>query len=113
VIAVTPAEVIDAPDADTSRRLAAYWQARDRFIALGRDVRPSADVVVMLSQLREPLLSLLRTSPDFRPAYDPLLQMAQALALRDRIGAQQLLRDLIEVQPAREEARKALQTLQP
>ena len=37
----------------------------------------------MLAQVREPLLSVLRISPDFRPAYDPLLSMAAALA---RIG---------------------------
>ena len=32
----------------------------------------------MLAQVREPLLAVLRISPDFRPAYDPLLRLASA-----------------------------------
>ena len=53
-------------------RLSAYGAARNQFIESGRDVRPTGDVRQMLAQVREPLLSVLRTSPDFRPAYDPL-----------------------------------------
>ena len=66
------------PPADPAwpRRLAAYWVARDRFVESGRDVRPSPRVEEMLAQVREPLLAVLRISPDFRPAYDPLLSMA-------------------------------------
>lgn len=112
-LSVSPAEVLDAPDADAARRLAAYWHARNRFIALGRDVRPSADPLIMLAQLREPLLALLRESPDFRPAYDPLLQMARALAASDGPGARGLLQALAEIQPARGEALQTLQGLQP
>ena len=37
----------------------------------------------MLAQVREPLLAVLRISPDFRPAYDPLLRMAGALVAID------------------------------
>ena len=43
---------------------------------------PRRGVQDMLAQVREPLLSVLRISPDFRPAYDPLLAMATALAGR-------------------------------
>ncbi len=64
-------------------RLAAYWAARNRFIEAGRDVQPTPDVRRMLAQVREPLLAVLRISPDFRPAYDPLLRMANALARSD------------------------------
>ena len=71
-------------------RLAAYWVARDRFIESGRDVRPSPHLREMLAQVREPLLAVLRISPDFRPAYDPLLAMATALAHSDLAGARQL-----------------------
>ncbi|MEJ0099652.1 MAG: fused MFS/spermidine synthase [Pseudomonadota bacterium] len=108
---VRPTEVLDAPDEATSTRLAAYWHVRDRYLALGRDVQPSADVRVMLSQLQAPLLALLHESPDFRPAYDPLLQMARALAPRDNTGARQLLQQLATLQPARAEARESLQAL--
>ena len=103
-LSITPGEVADhPPDAGWTTRLAAYWQARDRFIEAGRDVQPSADVRRMLAQVREPLLSVLRTSPDFRPAYDPLLSMAVALAGVDRPAALQLLGELASVQPARSE----------
>ena len=108
-LAIEPSELM-APttDAAWSRRLAAYWQARDRFIESGRDVRPSADVQDMLSQVRTPLLSVLRLSPDFRPAYDPLLLMANALARTDGDEARALLSELAKMQPARPEAGRAL-----
>ncbi len=67
----------------------------------------------MLAQVREPLLAVLRISPDFRPAYDPLLRMAAALAPRDAAAARALLLDLIRLQPARPEAARALQQLAP
>lgn len=92
---VTPDEVL-APSSDpgAAARLAAYWRARDRFLVAGRDVRPSDDVRRMLAQVREPLLEVVRISPDFRPAYDPLLQMASALARIDAPGARALLAEL-------------------
>jgi spermidine synthase len=71
-------------------------------------VRPSADVRRMLAQVREPLLSVLRISPDFQPAYDPLLRMASALARIDPAQARALLTELRQVQPARPEAGAAL-----
>ena len=105
---VEPDELIDVPpDASWPARLAAYWTARNRFIEAGRDVQPSADVRRMLSQVREPLLSVLRISPDFRPAYDPLLRMATALAHTDASAARALLMELSQAQPARPEAAQA------
>ena len=109
---VEPDELIDVPpDASWPARLAAYWTARNRFIEAGRDVQPSADVRRMLSQVREPLLSVLRISPDFRPAYDPLLRMATALAHTDASAARALLMELSQAQPARPEAAQALRQL--
>ena len=102
---LSPAEVIGArADTATSQRLAAYGLARDRFIVAGQHIRPSPDLLQMLSQVREPLLSVLRISPDFRPAYDPLLRMAGALAQSDPAAALELLGELQQVQPARGEA---------
>jgi spermidine synthase len=111
-LTIAPGELIDAAtDSDWSARLQAYWSARDRFIAAGRAVQPTPDVRRMLSQVRQPLLTVLRTSPDFRPAYDPLLRMALALAGSDTAGARQLLGELARVQPARPEAAQALREL--
>jgi spermidine synthase len=110
-LAIEPAELVAPwPTADPGwpRRLAAYWAARDRFIESGRDVRPSPRVQEMLAQVREPLLAVLRISPDFRPAYDPLLSMARALARSDAPGARRLLTELTRIQPARSEATREL-----
>jgi spermidine synthase len=65
----------------------------------------------MLAQVREPLLSVLRLSPEFQPAYDPLLKMAAALERIDVVAAQQLLKDLATLQPQRQEAPKMLREL--
>ncbi len=108
-LSITPGELVELhDDATLDARLAAYWEARDRFIAAGRNVKISADVKEMLSQVREPLLDVLRISPDFQPAYDPLLQMAVALAAVDSANATSLLRELDAVQPARDDAARAL-----
>jgi spermidine synthase len=103
----------DTGDSAWNQRLAAYWEARDRYLLSGRGVHPSRDVNEMLAQVREPLLTVLRISPDFRPAYDPLLQMAGALARSDTAGARDLLTQLALRQPARPEAAEALRELGP
>lgn len=107
-----PAELISrAPEPGWNERLAAYWQARDAFLAAGMAVRPAGDVRQMLAQVQQPLLAVLRTSADFRPAYDPLLRMAGALAAHDPAAARDLLAELQRLQPARPEAAQALQRL--
>jgi spermidine synthase len=109
---VSADEVIaDASDAPAARRLAAYWTARQRFIEIGRAVRPSGDAAAMLSQVREPLLGVLRISADFRPAYDPLLRMAMALGHGDPLAARSLLSELDRLAPVRDEAREGLRRL--
>lgn len=111
-LSIAPAELLGAnADPGDAARLAAYRQARDRFIRIGRSVRPSADVDAMLAQVGAPLLGVLRSSPDFRPAYDPLLAMAQALAVRDPAQAAALLQTLDAIQPARPEAAAALRAI--
>jgi spermidine synthase len=112
-LSIDPAEILVAPyDPTWAGRLRAYWTARDRFVAAGRDVRVTTDVRAMLAQVRDPLLESLRISPDFRPAYDPLLAMALDLARSDRSAARGLLVDLQRLQPAREEAGAALRELE-
>ena len=58
----------------------------------------------MLARVGAPLLDIVRLSPDFRPAYDPLLNMAGALASVDVAQAKALLDALVRAQPARAEA---------
>ena len=95
---ISPDELVAAPTPAAWRsRLAKYWAARNRFIEAGRDVQPTADVQRMLSQVREPLLAVLRISPDFRPAYEPLRRMALALERTDPAAARALLKDLEEL----------------
>jgi spermidine synthase len=111
-LAVAPEELVGLePEPGWSARLAAYWRARDRYLEVGRDVQPSSDARRMLAQVREPLLGVLRVSPDFRPAYDPLVALAQALAVDDAAGGLTLLAELDRLQPARPEAREAMARL--
>jgi len=82
---------------DLPVRLQHYWVARNQYLHVGRDVRPVAGLLPMLSQVREPLLAVLRVSPDFSPAYDPLLRMASALAESDSEAGQALMAQLAAV----------------
>lgn len=109
----SPEDVLSSPQADPalSKRLADYWLARNQFLEAGQHILPTADVHAMLDQVRAPLLDVLRTSPDFRPAYEPLVGMAMALAQTDPADARALLRDLVALQPAWPEARQALRQL--
>lgn len=96
---ITPAELLgDSDRSEWNTRLTAYWTARNRFIEVGRDVRPTSDVGDMLAQVREPLLGVLRLSPDFRPAADPLFRMAQALSQEQPEAARALLTELQQAQ---------------
>jgi spermidine synthase len=90
---VAPGELVEAEAQDT-RRLQAWRAARTQFLQAGLHVRPSPDAAHMLAQVRAPLLAVLRTSPDFRPAYEPLMAIAQALAPSDPVLAQQVLQEL-------------------
>lgn len=111
-LSLMPAEILSThSDATTQQRYAAYWSARNLYLDTGRKVQASQDVVRMLAQVRTPLLEVLHTSPDFRPAYDPLLAMAGALAHQDRAGARALLEALGQLQPARKEAGQMLSEL--
>jgi spermidine synthase len=113
-VSISPTELVSgALDESGQRRLAAYWAARNRFIEVGDKVKPSADVQRMLLQVREPLLGVLRISPDFRPAYDPLLRMAGALGRSDPAAAMALLDELKRLQPARPEAAEMAARLMP
>ena len=111
-LTIGPEELLAAQrDTTLDARLAAYWKARDRFIEVGRHVQPTADARRMLAQVREPLLTVLHISPEFRPAYDPLLRMAIALGEVDAPAARELLAELQQAQPLRPEALQAMRDL--
>lgn len=93
-------------------RLERYWGARNRFLTVGVGVRPTGDARRMLEQVREPLLSVVRLSSDFRPAYDPLLRMAQALYGSEPATSRALLAALQEAAPQRPEAGALLREMQ-
>jgi spermidine synthase len=113
-LGLTPAEVVGASaDGAWQARLAAYWQARNLFIDSGRSIRPSPSPAAMLDQVEAPLLNVVKVSPDFRPAYEPLLRLGVAVAGVDRERGTRLLGELVRLQPARTEAADALRALGP
>jgi spermidine synthase len=59
----------------------------------------------MLSQIQKPLLSIIRESPDFEAAYDPLIGMALRLHAVNPEAAKKLLLELELANPDRQEAR--------
>lgn len=87
-------------------RLAAYWTARDRFMRVGVGVAKTDDVHELLQTVREPLLEIVRLSPDFTAAYKPLLAMACRLSNRDPRAGEDLLLALEKANPANDEARQ-------
>ena len=85
-------------------RLAAYWQARQRYLQAGHGIGTvPGNLHDLLAQVREPLLAVLRISPDFRPARDPLQRMSLALEPSDPVAARALLEALARVDAARVE----------
>ncbi len=83
-LSIEPAELISVATHEAwSRRLSAYWSGARPF----HRVRPARTacrhVRQMLAQVARATVVVLRMSPDFRPAYDPLVRMASALARAD------------------------------
>jgi spermidine synthase len=94
-----PPGVLAAGD-PARERLAAYWKARARYLALGAQVRPDPDPRVMLDRLGLPLLDLLTASPEFQPAADALAGLARDLQASDYPLAQQVLARVRDAQGA-------------
>ncbi|MBC7414086.1 MAG: fused MFS/spermidine synthase [Herminiimonas sp.] len=96
------AGVVDDPHGTDAARLSAYWRARGAYLAVGMKVRPNPDPQVMLARLREPLLRIVAISPDFHPASEPLLALAQAVRPSDPDLSAQVeaeLRQALSFQP--------------
>jgi len=104
-----PEQVLAPPqnmqEADKHRRLSAYWTARNPFLKLGVGIKETDDIRDLLSQVKGPLLDIVRLSRDFDSAYLPLLKIAQRLAKIDSKAAGELLAELEYANPHRNEAR--------
>jgi len=96
-VRVDTATLLTMPD--LAPRLNAYAQARRDYLDLGRRTVPSADPAAMLARVGGPLLAVLRQSPDFQPAAEPLRRLAQALAQRDPAAARSLAAALTAIHP--------------
>ena len=81
-------------------KLVAYWQARNRYLALGLDARPDPDPRVMLDRIGLPMLQLLQSSPDFQPAADALNGLARDLRGSDYPLSQQVMARVRDTQGA-------------
>ena len=92
-------------------RLAAYWEARRRFLRAGVGVEGMQDPWQMLQAVREPLLAIVRQDQDFAPAYDPLLFLARRLSRKHPRAAQELLLDLERANPQRQDASELRESL--
>ena len=103
-IAPRATDVLGAVTNKDATRLEAYWQARAKYLAFGMTVRPDADPRVMLDQLRGPLLEMVAISPDFNPASEPLLALAEAVRETDPVLSDQVkssLQSALSSQPSR------------
>lgn len=89
-------------------RLQRYWAARDAFLLLGAKRPENEDRDGVVRQMAPKLLSIVRLSPDFAPAYDPLLNMAGYLRQNNPPAAYALLYDLSAAAPNRRDAQVLL-----
>jgi spermidine synthase len=103
------AELIGAPRSDDlATRLSSYWAARNRFLEAGAALPGEPRGRALIDAAAPSLIEALRLSPEFDPAYGPLLSMARALMASDRPAARRLLEAIAAAAPGRNEARQLL-----
>ena len=104
-----PTEVLTEPKrAELSARLVAYWRARNRFLEAGAALQGEPRGLALVEAASPGLLDSVRLSPEFDPAYMPLISMARALMRSDRAAAARLLRAIADAAPSRREAKDLL-----
>ena len=106
-----PDGILDNGTAAAQQRLSAYWQARNRYLALGVHTMQGPGPQNVIAELGPQLLEVVRISGDFDSAYGPVLAMAQQLSGTDPDAARQLLGNLDRANPARPEARQLLNAI--
>ena len=89
----------DAAEVARRARLAAYWRARDRFLIAGAQLPPGLTGRRLLDAVAPVLLDVLRLSPDFEPAFSPLLAMAESLLATDPPAGRRLLSEIAAAAP--------------
>jgi spermidine synthase len=95
-------EVVDDSHSPDAARLRSYWKARSDYLAIGMTVKLNPDPKVMLERLQGPLLEIVTTSPDFRPASKPLMTLSRAVRMSDPAKSAQVetaLRYALSSQP--------------
>ncbi len=107
----SPDTILDGGAGTERQRVADYWQARDRYLALGLRTIEGAGLLDPVGTLGPQLVDVVRISPDFDSAYDPVLAMAQQSAGTDPGAARRLLESLEQANPARPEARQLLNAI--
>lgn len=104
-----PAEVLAEPKrAALSARLTAYWRARNRFLEAGAALQGEPRGLALVEAASPGLLDSVRLSPEFEPAYGPLIGMSKALMRSDRAAAARLLHAIVDAAPSRREAKDLL-----
>jgi spermidine synthase len=105
-------ELVVGADSDgLAKRLPPYWMARSRFLEAGAALRGEPRGRALIEVAAPGLLETLRLSPEFDPAYRPLLSMAQTLAASDRPAARHLLESIAAAAPGRREAEQMLRQI--
>jgi spermidine synthase len=99
---------LDSKQEAMAQRLAAYWQARDRFLEAGAALKGDPRGPALVNAAAPALLESIRISPEFDPAYHPLMGMAHSLMGSHRAAAQHLLHEIDDAAPSRKEARALL-----
>jgi spermidine synthase len=99
---------LDPQQERTATRLAAYWHARDRFLEAGAALKGDPRGLALVNAAAPALLESIRISPEFDPAYTPLIGMARSLMASHRTAAEQLLHAIDNAAPSRNEARRLL-----
>ena len=108
-----PEELRGASESFGRDRLRAFYAARNRFLEAGASLPGDPRGRALIDAAAPGLLDTLRLSPDFEPAYQPLMAMARALLDSDPAAGRKLLAGIVEAAPAREEARRLLEKSQP
>jgi spermidine synthase len=104
-----PAELLAEPKRNAlGGRLDAYWRARNRFLEAGAALPGDPRGPALIEAASPGLLDALRLSPEFDPAYGPLIAMARSLMASDRTAAARLLHEINDAAPSRGEARELL-----
>ncbi|WP_159726849.1 spermidine synthase [Methylosinus sp. Ce-a6] len=90
-------------------RLASYWRARNHFLEVGAALPGDPRGRALVDAAAPGLLATLRISPEFEPAYAPLIGMARSLIADDRDEGTHLLRRIDAAAPQRRLAREMLE----